>query len=77
MEERIIIDQAEVERQIIEDAPHSYVITWDWDNASVNDIDIEKVGLLKINVNINNSEINSFNLGTSGTARIKGRIVDS
>ena len=77
MEERIIIGQEEVERQIIQDAPNTYVITWDWDNASVNDIDIEKYGLLKINANINNSEINSFSLGTSGTAHIKGRIVDS
>ena len=77
IEDRTIIDQEEVERQIIEDAPHSYVVTWDWDNAIVNDIAIEKAGLLKINVNINNSEIISFSLGTSGTSRIKGRIVDS
>ena len=38
MAERIIIDQTEVEQQIQDNRDGDNVVTWNWDNADVNDI---------------------------------------
>ena len=67
MTERLIIDQAEVERQIQDNRDGYNTVTWSWDNATVNDIQLELsedelLDIELIDVNINNSELNNFNL---------------
>jgi hypothetical protein len=67
MEERMLIDvnQEDVERQIRDNRNGDNVVTWDWDNASVHDININNRNLRPlriqgINVNINNSVLDGF-----------------
>ena len=77
MAERIIIDQTEVEQQIQDNRDGDNVVTWNWDNADVNDINItedELSDIEAIEVNINNSELNNFNLLN---ASITGLIANS
>ena len=61
----IDVNQEDVERQIRDNRNGDNVVTWDWDNASVHDININNRNLRQlriqgINVNINNSVLDGF-----------------